>query len=186
MKLNLTLLLIVIYCLFAVSLAFAQDEGARVEATWQVQKYDIVATLPQNATDRNLIVKAVLKVKNISDAPASTLSLRISPNADVSSVTISGATADFSKRQEKASATIELQRIHIRIPAVQPGGTLAATVDYKLTVKDNSGTASLSPVSSHFLPLSFWYPTPNSWFFARGADSAPVCAASRGGLVASR
>jgi tetratricopeptide (TPR) repeat protein len=46
-------------------------------------------------------------------------------------------------------------------------------VDYKLEVKENSGIASLSPVSSHFLPMSFWYPTPNSWFFARGADSAP-------------
>ena len=173
MKSHLTLLLIVIYCFFAAGLAVAQDETARIEATWQVQKYDIVATLPQNVADRNLTVKAVLNVKNISDAPASTLSLRISPNADVSSVTVGGATADFSKRQEKASTTVELQRIHIRVPAVQPGGTLTATVDYKLAVKDNSGVASLSPVGSHFLPMSFWYPTPNSWFFARGADSAP-------------
>jgi Tfp pilus assembly protein PilF len=31
-----------------------------------------------------------------------------------------------------------------------------------------------SPVGSQFLPLSFWYPTPNSWYFARGADFAPL------------
>src|SRR5262249_26518173 len=39
--------------------------------------------------------------------------------------------------------------------------------------KDNSGAGTLSPVYSQFLPLSFWYPTPNSWYFARGADHAP-------------
>jgi len=172
MRSYLALLLSVIYCLFVGS-AFAQDETSRVEATWQVQKYDIRATLPQNPTDRNLTAKATVSVKNVSNAPASTLSLRISPDATVSSVTVNGATADFSKRQEKASASVELQRVQVRVPPVQPGGTLTAVVDYKLEVKDNSGIASLSPVSSHFLPLSFWYPTPNSWFFARGADSAP-------------
>ena len=173
MKLYLALLLSIIYCFFAAGATSAQDETVRVEATWQVQKYDIRATLPQNAADRDLTVKAVLSVKNISNSPASTLSLRISPNANVSSVTVNGATADFSKRQEKASASVELQRIQVRVPPVAPGGTLTATVDYKLKVGDNSGVASLSPVSAHFLPMSFWYPTPNSWFFARGADSAP-------------
>ena len=180
MRLYLALLLSVIYCLFGVASAFAQDETSRVEATWKVQKYDIRATLPQNAADRNLLVKATISVKNVSDAPASTLSLRISPNAEISSVTVNGATADFSKRQEKASASVELQRVQVRVPSVQPGGTLTAVVDYKLEVKENSGIASLSPVSSHFLPMSFWYPTPNSWFFARGADSAPYSIAVAG------
>jgi len=51
---------------------------------------------------------------------------------------------------------------------------LTVVVDYKIAVKENSGLNSISPVSSQFLPLSFWYPTPNSWYFARGADYAPV------------
>jgi tetratricopeptide (TPR) repeat protein len=41
-------------------------------------------------------------------------------------------------------------------------------------VTDNTGLNTISPAGSQFLPLSFWYPTPNSWFFARGADYAPV------------
>ncbi|NMS37757.1 hypothetical protein, partial [Vibrio parahaemolyticus] len=57
---------------------------------------------------------------------------------------------------------------------IQPGGSIEAAVEYKFQVKDNSGLAALSPIGSQFLPLSFWYPTPNSWFFARGADYAPV------------
>ena len=95
MKLYLALLLSIIYCFFAAGATSAQDETVRVEATWQVQKYDIRAALLQNAADRDLTVKAVLSVKNISNSPASTLSLRISPNANVSSVTVNGAIADF-------------------------------------------------------------------------------------------
>jgi tetratricopeptide (TPR) repeat protein len=40
-------------------------------------------------------------------------------------------------------------------------------------VKENDGLAALSPVSSQFLPYSFWYPTPTSWFYTGGADFAP-------------
>ena len=59
------------------------------------------------------------------------------------------------------------------LPSIQPNQTLSVAVDYKLKVKENSGLNALSPAGSQFLPLSFWYPTPNSWFFARGADYAP-------------
>lgn len=50
---------------------------------------------------------------------------------------------------------------------------MTVSVDYKLNVKENSGLNALSPAGSQFLPLSFWYPTPNSWYFARGGDFAP-------------
>ena len=153
------------------SFVYAQDE-TRVSATWQVLKYDITATLPQTEADRNLTSKAKLDLKNVSARPASTLTLRISPAAEVSSVSVNGTAADFTKGEEKLGSGT-LQRIVIRVPATQPGGTFAATVDYKLTVKDNSGLNAISPVGSQFLPLSFWYPTPNSWYFARGADYAP-------------
>jgi hypothetical protein len=149
-----------------------QDTTA-ASATWQVQKYDINATLPQSESDRYMTVKALLSVKNISAAPASTLTLRISSAAEISAVNVGGSVADFSKREEKINTSASLQRIVIRIPSVQQGGATSVTVDYKLNVKENSGAGQLSPLASQFLPLSFWYPTPNSWYFARGADYAP-------------
>lgn len=151
--------------------AYSQDD-ARVSATWQVVKYEITATLPQSESDRNLTSKAKLDLKNVSSRPASTLTLRINPTAVVSAVAINGVAADFTKSEEKIG-TGALQRIAVRIPSVAPAGTIAATVEYKLPVPENSGVSSLSPIASQFLPLSFWYPTPNSWYFARGADFAP-------------
>lgn len=152
--------------------AFAQDES-RASKTWEVQKYDLTATLPQAETDRNLTARAVLNLKNVSGKPASTLTLRISPNAEVSGVKVNDAAAEFTKGEEKIGSGGTLQRIVVRVPSVQANANLAVAVDYKLTVKENSGLSALSPVGSQFLPLSFWYPTPNSWYFARGADFAP-------------
>jgi hypothetical protein len=165
-------LVCVIMCLLSAAIAAYAQDDTRVSATWQVVKYDIVATLPPTEADRNLSVKAKLDLKNVSARPASTLSFRISPAADVSAATVNGSAVDFTKSEEKIG-TGSLQRILIRVPSVQPGGALAATVDYKINVKDNSGLSALTPVGSQFLPLSYWYPTPNSWYFARGADYAP-------------
>ena len=153
--------------------AFAQDES-RASITWQVQKYDIAATLPQAETERNLTVKAVLNLKNVSSGAASRLTLRISPNAEVSAVRVDDAATDFSKAEEKIDSSRTLQRIVVRVPSIQPNATFTVAVDYKLNVKENSGLNALSFVGSQFLPLAFWYPTPNSWYFARGADFAPV------------
>src|SRR5215212_556145 len=81
------------------NLVFGQDE-ARVSATWQVVKYDISATLPASDSDRNLTAKAKLDIKNVSSRPASTLTLRISPNAEVSAVSVNGGTNEFTKRED--------------------------------------------------------------------------------------
>lgn len=165
------LLLLAALMLAFVPALFAQDDN-RISATWQVQRYDITGTLPQSDSDRNLTAKARLEVKNVSSRPASSLTLRISPSAEIISVSVNGSNVDFTKAEEKI-ASGSLQRFAIRMPAVQPGGTVTAVVDYKLNVKENSGLSAISPAGSQFLPLSFWYPTPNSWFFARGADYAP-------------
>ena len=141
---------------------FAQDES-RASITWQVQKYDVTATLPQAESDRNLNVKAVLNLKNVSSSAASRLTLRISEKAEVTDVKANGATADFSKGVEKIDASRNLQRTILRLPSVAPNGTVSVEVNYKLKVDENSGLNALSPVGSQFLPLSFWYPTPNSW-----------------------
>ncbi len=167
---------ILLFVLFAITLSgslFAQTEDTRVSATWQVLKYDIAATLPGSDTDRNLTAKAKVDLKNVSSRPAGTLTLRIGTAADVTGVAVNGSPNEFTKGEEKTGAS-SLQRIVVRMPTVAPGGNVSVTVDYKLNVKDNSGLAAISSAGSQFLPLGFWYPTPNSWFFARGADYAPV------------
>lgn|GEM_PF-558055 len=164
--------LALIASLFAHTSVFSQDE-IRLSATWQVKNYDISVTFPQNETERSVSVRTTVSATNVSSRPASTMTLRISPNALISSVSIAGSTVEFAKREEKIGAST-LQQIVVRMAPIQPGGSIEAAVEYKFQVKDNSGLAALSPIGSQFLPLSFWYPTPNSWFFARGADYAPV------------
>ena len=63
----------------------AQDAGRTATATWQVQKYDIDVTLPQDNA-RSIASRAVLTIKNISGRPATTLTLRIAPSAEVTAV----------------------------------------------------------------------------------------------------
>ena len=174
------------FLLLTFALAVSAQDDIRISATWQVQKYDINAALPTTDTDRNLTAKAKLDLKNVSQRPASTLTLRISPNAVISTITINGAPVEFTKAEEKIG-NASLQRVAVRMPAVAPGGTISAVVDYKLNVKENTGLATLSSNGSQFLPLSYWYPTPNSWYFARGSDYAPVRMLVSGGqsLVAS-
>ena len=152
--------------------AFAQDDS-RSLLTWQVQKYDITATLPQTDADRNLTAKAVLNLKNISGGPASSLTLRINKSATISAINVNGSAVDFTKREEKISASESLQKISIRVPSAAPNANLTVAIDYKIEVKENSGLNALSSAGSQFLPLSFWYPTPTSWFFSQGGDYAP-------------
>src|SRR5574338_851299 len=128
MKLTRPLPLIFIAFVLA-SVSLAQDD-VRPTATWQVQKYDISATLPSSDTDRGVVIKADLNVKNISSSPASTLSLRINQAAEITGVTVNGATADFTKREEKVGTSGSLQRIAIRVPSTAAGATLTAVVDY--------------------------------------------------------
>lgn len=155
------------------SAASAQVPTRTASATWQVQKYDLNVTLPQDERSRSMTARAVLNLKNISSTSAGTLTLRISPLAEVSAVKINDGTVDFSKSEEKITSATSLQRIGVRFGSIAPGGIVTAVVDYKLTVKENSSLSTISPIGSQFLPLSFWYPTPNSWFFTRGADAAP-------------
>lgn len=161
--------LVIAFVLFTFGLTVA----AQTTATWQVQKYDLNVTLPTAESERNVTVKAKVDVKNVSAREASTLTLRISPAAEITSISINGGTVEFTKGEEKINSGGSLQRVAIRMPSVQPDATASAVVDYKLNVKDNSGLNAVSPAGAQFLPLSYWYPTPNSWYFSRGADYAP-------------
>lgn len=154
---------------FAVNI-FAQD-NSRVSLEWRVLKYDINANLPSNPADRNLSARTILNLRNIGTSAGSQLTLRISDKAEVTNVTVNNSPAAFSKREE--AGIKGMQRIVVRMPGVQPNGTAIVAVDYKLKVDENSGLNSISPVGSVFLPLSFWYPTPNNQYAPRGADFAP-------------
>jgi hypothetical protein len=161
---------VILTALVAVS-AVAQTS---VNATWQVTKYDLNVTLPQAENGRVVTIRAAVSVRNVSGAPASSLTLRISQNAEITAVSVNGSPVEPTKGEEKTATGTSLQRLALRIPPVASAGEVTATVDYKLTVKENTALSTLSPAGSLFLPLSFWYPTPNNWFFSKGADEAPV------------
>jgi tetratricopeptide (TPR) repeat protein len=159
-------LLVVILILAALLSAHAQDEP---RAVWQVTNFDITVNNP--GTERALNARAIVSVRNVGRGSGSSLTLRISSKAEIKSVSVGGATASYRVTPETRGGA---QRVTIALlSAVAPNGTVAATVDYRLPVEENSGVAALSPVGSQFLPLSLWYPSPNTSLAIHGADYAP-------------
>lgn len=158
---------LVLFLVFGLSGILTAQDAVQ---TWQVQKYDISVTLPTGERDRSMVSRAALTLKNVSGKQASSLTLRISPAAEITAIRVNDSVADFSKSEEKVGAAGSLQRLAMRFPGFAADTVVNVTVDYKITVKDNSGLSELSPVGAQFLPLSYWYPTPTSWFFPRGAD----------------
>ena len=177
-------LLSVATVLLATALVFSQGEAARASRTWEVSKYTIKAVLPDSDVIRQVSFTATLNLKNISPGTAQGLTLRISPSAEVTGVSVNGNRSEFSKGEEK-TGTGNLQRVILRGLGAPSGTALEVTVSYNLKVDENSGLASISEAGSQFLPLGFWYPTPTSWFFARGADFAPTEIEVAGGLAKS-
>jgi tetratricopeptide (TPR) repeat protein len=149
--------------------AAAQDD-TRLSATWKVKNYEINAVADE--AGRSIDYKAKISLQNVSGRPASTLTLRITPLAEVKTAFIQNNQADFTKREEKIGSG-SLQQILLRPGVVAPAGEIIVELDYKISLKDNSGLSAISAIEAQFLPLSFWYPTPNSWFFSRGSDYAP-------------
>ncbi|MFV0387954.1 MAG: tetratricopeptide repeat protein [Pyrinomonadaceae bacterium] len=164
-----------IFGLFLIlTVSFSTRAQGSVDLTWKVVNYDISATLPQDfQKNRDLDVVAKLRIKNISAKDYSKLTLRISDQATISGITSNGSIVDFRKSQEDIGGGKNLQRALVSLPSIAPNNEAVITVKYKLNVKTNSGLNALSPVSSQFLPLSFWYPTPTSWYFSGSADHAP-------------
>ena len=152
----------------------AQDEA---RAAWQVTNFDINVAAPGN--DRILSARANISAKNIGGAAGTTFSLRLNSTAEVKSVNIGTATANFQSRPETRG---NAQRVTITLPsAVAAGQSVTATVEYRLPVGDNTGLAAISPVGSQFLPQSMWYPMANNALAIRGADHAPFRLTINGG-----
>lgn len=157
------LFLTLLLCLFV-------HAGAQtpVSVFWQVNSFDITATVQQN--ERSLNAVATINATNVGNGSGRTLTLRINSKASVKAVTVGGAAATFRPGTEPRG---DLQKIEIALPAsVAPNGNVIAAVTYVLPVESNSGLAAISPIGTQFLPLSFWYPMPNTPYSVRGGDTA--------------
>jgi len=157
--------------LLALILCLATQAGAQAPATviWQVNSFDVNANVQQ--AERSVNGVATINATNIGTGSGRTLTLRLNSKASVKSVTVGGAPTSFRPGQEPRG---DLQRVEITLPAaVAPNGTVSATVTYALPVESNSGLTAISPIATQFLPLSFWYPMPNTPYSVRGADTAP-------------
>lgn len=152
--------------------ARAQNE-ARLPS-WQVTRFDITANIEVNAAaaPRTLAARAVLAARNVGDGVGRTFTVRFNPAAQIKAASVGDASARFITSTE---ARTKLQLAQIALPAaIAPGGAITVTIEYQLPVTDNSGLAAISAEGSQFLPLSYWYPTPNSVFSPRGVDYAPL------------
>lgn len=161
---RLLLLLTLILCLLAPAAA-----QTPVNVIWQVTSYDINANVQQN--ERSLNATAAFEATNVGNGAGRTLTLRLNSKAKVNTVTIGGATASFRPGTEPRG---NLQKLEITLPAsIAPNASIKAAVTYVLPVESNSGLEAISPIGSQLLPLSFWYPIPNTPYSVRGGDTSP-------------
>lgn len=147
-----------------------QPAEAQGGPAWQVTLYDITVT--PDAAARSFAARAVVTARNVGAGPGRTLTVRLSPVAKVESVSVGGADAKFTPGIDSLT---KLQTARLQLPAeVPPGGTVTAAVEYRMSVAENTGFAVASAEGLQLLPLSNWYPTPNTPVAPRGADYAPV------------
>ena len=145
----------------------AQEEA---RAAWQITNFDITASVQQS--ERALSAVAVLIASNVGRGTGASFTFRIAAKASIKNVTVGGASANFRTVPESYG---NLQRVTVTLPnSVASGGSLVININYSLPVVSNTGNAAISPIEAQFLPLSFWYPLPNTPFTVRGADTAPL------------
>jgi len=136
---------------------------------WQINSFDVTANVQQAERVVNMVT--TLNATNVGGSSGRTLTVRLYAKAKVASVTVGGAAATFRPGSEPRN---ELQKLEIALPStVAPNASTSVTVTYSLPVESNSGLAAISPIGTEFLPLSFWYPMPNTPYTVRGADTAP-------------
>ena len=160
-------LLLIVYT--AAPNARAQQPGPALPA-WQVTSFDV--SVNAAGGERAVAVRATISARNVGGAAGRTLTLRLNPSAKIESATVGGQATTFNPGKDQAA---QLQTAQVSLPAPVPvGGTVTATLDYRLPVAENTGAAAVSPLGLQFLPVSQWYPAPNTTVAPRGADYAPV------------
>ena len=153
---------------FAVRAQQPEEPGA----AWRVVRYEVtVNAAPSTASDRALSARVRIEARNVGAGAGRTFTARLNPDAVVEAAFVGDVTARSAKYPESRS---QLQLARLTLPApVPPGGSVSVAYDVRLPVADNSGLSAVSYEGLQFLPLSFWYPTPNSAVSQRGADYAP-------------
>lgn len=158
------------------SVVQAQDEA---RAAWQMAAYDISANVSQ--PERALSAVATLTINNIGKGAGTNLTLRINSKAKVNSVKVNGATATFLTLPDTRG---NVQRLNITLaPPVAAGASVSLTIDYRLSVENNTGLQAISPLGTQFRPAApvsvtdptagGWYPMLNTALTIRGADTVP-------------
>ncbi|HST53438.1 MAG TPA: tetratricopeptide repeat protein [Pyrinomonadaceae bacterium] len=173
MKKRLIILLLIFINSLSPANARAQQPTEGGTPAWQVLQYDItVNSVSGDGAQRSISARAALNVRNVGTGAGRTLTVRLNPDAKIESASVGGAAAQFNSGKD---AKLKLQTAQLQLPlSVPPGATVTATFEYRLPVAENTGLASVSPEGAQFLPLSSWYPTPNTPVAPRGADYAPV------------
>ena len=147
----------------------AQAQTPAAPPVWQVNSFDVNATVQQ--AERTLSVVATVNATNVGGSATRTMTVRLNNKATVKTITAGGSTATFRPGAETRG---DLQRFEISLPSsAAPGTPMTVSLTYTLPVESNSGLASISPIGTQFLPLSFWYPMPNTPYSVRGGDTAP-------------
>ena len=163
---SLTTLLFAILLISSSSVGVAQTE---VTAIWKVTGFDINANIQQ--AERTLNATATINAVNVGQGQGSTFTVRLTSKGSIKAASVAGAATAFRASPE---ARGDLQRVVVSLPAtIAPNQSVSLTLNYSLPVEGNTGLSAISSVSSQFLPLAFWYPTPNTPFSIRGADTAP-------------
>ena len=159
--------------ILAFPLSTLGQQPAESGPAWQVTSFDVsVNASGASGAERALAVRATLTARNVGGGAGRTLTLRLNPAAKVESASVGGESARFTLGKD---ARAQLQTAQLTLPAAVPvSGTVTAALDYRLPVAENSGLAAITPLGLQFLPLSHWYPAPNTPIAPRGADFAPV------------
>lgn len=139
-------------------------------AAWQVVRYELTANLPAAPTDRALSARARIEARNVGGT-ARTFTVYTNPDVEVKSAAVNDAPARFNSRTNERTKLKATQMV-LASP-VAAGGVANVVVEYALSVAANTGLTALSPEGSQFLPLSHWYPSPNTEYSPRGVDTAP-------------
>lgn len=157
---------------------------AQISAVYEVTRFDVTATVPNG--ERAVAVRAVLTIRNVGRVAGNSISLRLNPKAEIKSAAINDVPATLRPPALELKNTVQRVTLAPATP-VAPDTTVTVALDYRLPVAENSGLATVSPDGTAFLPLAFWYPTPNTPYAVRGADTAPfrltVSAAGHGETV---
>jgi tetratricopeptide (TPR) repeat protein len=161
-----TFFTLTLLCLLLPFRAYSQTAAS---AVWQVNSFDLVVNVQQ--AERAINVTATIAATNIGGAAGRTFTVRLNPKAKVTTVSVNGGAATFRPGPEPRG---NLLKAEVSLPAaVNPGASATLVVNYSFPVESNDGYAAISPVATHFIPLSFWYPSPNTAYTLRGADTAP-------------